>query len=372
MIQKKITTKELATNQLHSQTGLWFGREMLALDAGQNPAVLFRSPDGSIGAILSLNEHANDSKQIASKLFLDALEKFKSKRIDVSSLEVAIVGGADNAKWKFNNLAHELKSASIVFKKIDTNGNDYLKIYFEPKSGFVHLFKEKANPDDWNPAVAKLTIESGTKGFSEGYAGGVVANATRFFREKHTFTALRELVIPAHLRLTPDEPFLIWSAASSKGAEAYSYAMYIDRLLKRAKANCSFKVYGTDINSKLVEEAKIGEYKLNKHDLDSYSRYFEEYGKLSDDKVMFGDEIRNHISFNCFDLKNVSRIRNFRMIVCANVFQYYDDSARNHFLKNFISVLQKPGYLFVGPLRRDVSESLSLTALLEYKMFMVE
>jgi chemotaxis methyl-accepting protein methylase len=175
-----------------------------------------------------------------------------------------------------------------------------------------------------------------------------------------------------HLGETPDEPFLFWSAACSTGAEAYSYAMYIHRLLARAKATCPFHVFATDINQKLIESAKVGEYKVSQSDRDDYRAYFERYGTLSGDKVRFGKEIQKFISFSAFDLKRTPRKKGFRMLVCANVFQYYDDDARVHFMENFMSAVARPGYIFVGPLKDHIVQRLGLTKLTRYKMFLVE
>ncbi|MCP4646994.1 MAG: hypothetical protein GY852_04555 [bacterium] len=92
--------------------------------------------------------------------------------------------------------------------------------------------------------------------FSGGQTGCVVANATRFFREKITFKALREVIIPEHHAFSPKEPLKIWCTSCSNGSEVYSYAMYAHRLLVRAGAKCGFAVLGTDINASMVEEAE--------------------------------------------------------------------------------------------------------------------
>ena len=277
----------------------------------------------------------------------------------------------DNAKSKWDRLLKSAKQANLAFKKYDDSGMYYREVYFEPKTGIASILRKEANPNEWNPASAKLSLASGTKGFSEGHAGGVVANATRFFREKPTFKALREVIVPLHLSETPDEPLLIWSAACSTGAEAYSYAMYTHRLLSLAKARCQFKIFATDINHKLIEGAKIGEYRVNKNDIEDYTPYFQKYGTLVGDKLKFGNEIKKFISFSAFDLKLSPRKKGFSMIVCANVFQYYDDDARIHFIENFVSAIRRPGYIFVGPIKDHISKSFGLKKLPQYKMFLV-
>ncbi|MBI5636512.1 MAG: hypothetical protein HZA03_00930 [Nitrospinae bacterium] len=342
------------------------------MDIGQNPVLLLRAADGSLGAAISSNGSANGYTHTVSGLLNSALERFSRGGFSAASLEAVLLGGADNSRWKWDRMLAIARKASLNLKRHDEGGLYYREVHFDPKAGHAAVFRKKANPHDWNPASARLSLESGTKGFSEGHAGGVVANATRFFREKTTFTALREVVIPRHLAETPDEPFLFWSAACSGGAEAYSYAMYIHRTLARLKAACPFKVFATDINQKLVEGAKIGEYKAGKNDLRDYRAYFQRYGALDGDTMRFGKEIQRFISFNTFDLKRKPRKKGFRMVVCANVFQYYDDEARTHFLENFISAAARPGYIFVGPVKEHIVRTLGLGKLAKYKMLLVE
>jgi chemotaxis methyl-accepting protein methylase len=357
---------------LHKGSGAWVGARPIGVDAGQNPVLILRSSDGSLGAAIMSNEPASTYSNKIEELLGSALKKFSGDGFSIEKIEAAVVGGANNAGWKWSRLVKILQQQGMPFKKFDEGGLFYREIFFDPKRGSVAIYRTEANPDDWNPASAKLSLDSGTKGFSEGNAGGVVANATRFFRETPSFTALRELVVPAHLSQTPDEPLLIWSAACSTGAEAYSYAMYTHRLLKLAGASCPFKILATDINAKLVEEAKKGVYKARKNELEEFRAYFNHYGTVRGDVVHFNENIKRCITFNPFDLKNRPRAGGFRMIVCANVFQYYDDDARTHFLQNFISALASPGYLFVGPLKDHVFKPLGLKKLSKYKMFLME
>ncbi|MBI3795081.1 MAG: hypothetical protein HY280_10205 [Nitrospinae bacterium] len=372
MIRFKLLAEHESLPAHNKGTGVWFGAGALNVDIGQNPVLLLRSPDGSVGAALCSNDAANSYKQSIDDLLKTVLEKFERKGFQPSSLESAMLGGAENSKWKWVHLQKIAKKAFANLQEGENGGLYYRTISFETKSGVVTVARKKANPNDWNPASANLSLESGTKGFSEGNAGGVVANATRFFRQESTFKALREEVIPTHLRETPDQPFLFWSAACSAGAEAYSYAMYIHRTLARAGATCPFRVYATDINQTLVEGAKSGEYKVSKSDIANFKAYFQRYGTLEGDTVVFGKEIKQFITFGTFDLKQRPRKTGFRMVVCANVFQYYDDDARMHFLENFISAVTRPGYIFVGPTRDSTLRELGLRKLAKYNVLLAE
>lgn len=359
------TTSKQSSNILLGSTGI-------SADIGPNPATVLRSRDGKMGAVMYVGETGADFGKSSQEALDKCLRKLNTGGYEKESLEGAVVGGSDSAKWKIRKLIQIIKAESIVPQEYDLNGDYYRKIHFEPQGGILSVFREEINPDHYNPATASLSLEDGARGFKEGQASGVVANATRFFRQETTFTALRELIVPEHLRLAPNETLSVWCAACSNGVEAYSYAMYIHRLLTRVKADLSFKVLGTDINQQLIETAKQGEYEISKDDLRNYRAYFERYGELHGNQLRFGNEIRRHLSFRTFDIRSRPKKRKFHVIICANVFQYYHDDAREYFLKNFAAVSMRPGYIFVGPVNPKIIHRLGLSKLPQYKMLRAE
>jgi hypothetical protein len=54
------------------------------------------------------------------------------------------------------------------------------------------------------------------------------------------------------------------------------------------------------------------------------------------------------------------------------MFQYYEDEAREHFLRNFISATQSPGYIYVGPIDKRMAAKYGLGYIPTYKMLVVE
>ncbi|MDH4184121.1 MAG: hypothetical protein OEV92_07865 [Nitrospinota bacterium] len=344
----------------------------LSIDAGQNPAILLRADDGSLGGLICVADTGYHYTGLAKEQLGQALEKFALRGFGPERIDCAIIGGADSAKWKISKLANITRSMSLNAREFDLNGLFYRRIYFDPSSGAAEVHKEQANPDHWSPAKARLSLEDSSRAFSEGQAGGVVANATRFFRDKNVLTALEELIVPEHLKKNPREPLHIWSSACSNGAETYSLAMYIHQLLADAKASTPFTVFGTDINPHLVDAAKAGIYQLIRSDLTRWRPYFEQFGQVDGPNVVFGQAIRQHVKFRVFDLKNRPRKYRFRMIVCANVFQYYSEEARRFFLQNFAAVCQRPGYIYVGHVSDDTIAGLGLSKNAKYKLLTVD
>ncbi|MDH5756831.1 MAG: hypothetical protein OEZ55_09205 [Nitrospinota bacterium] len=344
----------------------------LSMDTGQNPLILLRASDGSLGGMVCVADTGYHYTGLAKEQLGLAMDSFANRGWGAKEVECAIVGGSDSAKWKISKLINITRAQGLSASQLDINGQFYRKIYFDPAKGMATIYREEANPDHWNPAKANLSLEDSSRAFSDGQAGGVVANATRFFRDKNILAALDELIIPEHLEKNASRPLHVWSSACSNGAETYSLAMFIHRKLGELGAKTPFMVFGTDINSHLVETAKSGRYQLIKSDLSNWRPYFERYGQLDGGDVVFGAEIRHHVSFRVFDLKNRPRKYTFKMIVCANVFQYYSNEARRFFLENFISVTQKPGYIYVGHASDDMIDGLDLIRDPKYKLLMLK
>jgi len=93
------------------------------------------------------------------------------------------------------------------------------------------------------------------KDFFQHFLEEVTVNVTEMFRDPLFYKAINSLVLPY---LSTFQHIKIWSAGCSSGEEVYSMAI----LLKEAGLiNKSF-VYGTDINTEVLKEAKKGIYSL--------------------------------------------------------------------------------------------------------------
>ncbi len=372
MIRTQILTNdEIGQATMKEQGCRSSGKTGITVDAGESPVLFLRTKDARHVSAVMVHESDSFATKIRVNLEL-VIRRLTSMGYEASACEACLVGGNQNSEWKVNKWRDISKSHGLFPKEFDLNGEYYRKIRFDLKNGVLSIFREKLNEDAWNPASATLSFNEGTRIFGGRQIGSVVANATRFFREKLTFKALREIIVPEHLSLLPKEPLKIWCTSCSNGSEVYSYAMYTHRLLVRAGAKCGFVVLGTDINSSMIEEANAGEYDISDNDVKKYRAYFEEYGNIEDGTlVKFGNQIRRFVSFKTFDISNQPRHHKFHFIICANVFQYYKKDAREHFLKNFVNSSRRPGYIFVGPISNRIVEQFGLEKLIRYNVLRV-
>lgn len=341
---------------------------LLSYDIRRYPALLLREPSGALGALMFNEANRLKAHSMAESQLASALTRFERAGVQPGRLEVLLLGGGDENPWQLEAWRSALKKHELRPQESDVLGSFYRQIFFDVERGLAEVFREAASAAQGNPGKAALSLDDSTQVFRESDARGVVANATRFFREAKSFQALTELIVPEHLELKPESPFVLWSACCSNGAESYSYAMYLHRLFQRQGAGCPMRVVGTDINETLIETARKGAYQVKPDEWQEFRPYFEHYADVDGDRIVFREEIRRFLTFLPHDIKKAPRKHRFQVIVCANVFQYYKEDAREHFLRNFASVLDSPGYVYAGVVRPETVARAGLESLGRYGM----
>src|SRR6185312_12045625 len=93
--------------------------------------------------------------------------------------------------------------------------------------------------------------------FFRWFLNEVTVNVTEMFRDPSFYKALISLVIP---HLSEFKNIRVWSAGCSSGEEVYSLAV----LLNQANLKVDPFIYGTDINTAMIEEAQKGIYSMRK------------------------------------------------------------------------------------------------------------
>ncbi|HZK13693.1 MAG TPA: CheR family methyltransferase, partial [Desulfobaccales bacterium] len=89
----------------------------------------------------------------------------------------------------------------------------------------------------------------------------ILINVTGFFREPEAFEALKDLVFPAITRdRSPDDPIRIWVPGCASGEEAYSIAISLLEILGDMSANFPVQVFATDVDDRVISQARAGFY----------------------------------------------------------------------------------------------------------------
>jgi chemotaxis protein methyltransferase CheR len=184
---------------------------------------------------------------------------------------------------------------------------------------------------------------------------------TYFFREFAHFEflaniGLKRLVDAARRR--GDKTLRFWSAAASRGQEAYSLSMFLAYHLHQIAPDFTYKIFGTDIDSESVAIAKNGVYlkkEVQEIPLNYYGNHWAKGTGDIQDYVKAKGSIKDPCEFEVGNLLNPNHKdpTPFDAIFCRNVFIYFNSEQIKDVTKKLLQRLQPDGFLFIG-----ISESL--------------
>lgn len=171
-------------------------------------------------------------------------------------------------------------------------------------------------------------------------------NVTEFFRDPEVFKCLSKKVIPALLarkKARSQKIVRAWSAGCSNGEEAYSLAL----LLQKAAAECLVKIHGTDIDPQCIAKAKRGCYgpeSLKEVEPALLHDFFVPKNDFFEIKPALKDLTR----FQQHDLILDPPLRHTDLILCRNVMIYFTRPLQEKVFSNFLSSLNRGGFLVLG------------------------
>lgn len=186
----------------------------------------------------------------------------------------------------------------------------------------------------------------------------LIAGESYFFRDAGQFDLLRKTVLPELISShNEDRRLRIWSAGCSTGEEPYSLAILVNELIPDL---CRWEVFilGTDIKSELLEKAEKGIYgawSFRQVEPATQSKYF---SKRRDEWVLSG-RIRRMVAFRQGDLLNDELpdfgkgLHDMDLILCRNMFIYYQVDAISAMVRKLTAALVEGGYLMIGHAETD-------------------
>jgi chemotaxis protein methyltransferase CheR len=184
--------------------------------------------------------------------------------------------------------------------------------------------------------------------FFQHFLEEVTVNVTEMFRDPLYYKAINSQVLPY---LSTFQHVKIWSAGCSSGEEVYSMAI----LLKEAGLRNKSFIYGTDINTEVLKEAKKGIYSLRK--IKSYAENYQYTGlpgTITDhftilyDAATIQTELKQNTLFSVHNLISDNVFNEFQMISCRNVFIYFESALQEKILDLFYRSLCPLGFLCLG------------------------
>lgn len=174
-----------------------------------------------------------------------------------------------------------------------------------------------------------------------------------FFRDTEQFTLLRDRILPELIKRKQNTKTIrLCSAGCSSGEEPYSLAILLKELLPNLE-EWNLVVLGIDINQDALQKAKTGIYRpwsFRRVDLEMVQRYF----RLTNNQYHIDSSIKQMVNFQNLNLvkqfipQSNSELGELDLIVCRNVFIYFEPAAIAHVLNQFYEALTPLGYLITG------------------------
>lgn len=174
---------------------------------------------------------------------------------------------------------------------------------------------------------------------------------TYFFRHLSQLEALI-----SHLDknlLQGQNPLLkIWSAGCSTGDEVYTMAILLEEFREKSQKAFEYCLVGTDLDGKRIETARRGFYSgRSLKEMNPY--YLEKFFKSQGDGWLIREELREKIQFEILNLSdnfiNLPYSSSFDVILCRNVFIYFEDSVILKILSAFETFLKRDGLMVLSP-----------------------
>ncbi|MBF0620447.1 MAG: hypothetical protein HQL54_00825 [Magnetococcales bacterium] len=174
-----------------------------------------------------------------------------------------------------------------------------------------------------------------------------------FFRDSGQISLLRDVLLPDLIQQRQNSKQLrIWSAGCSTGEEPYSLAMILRDILPDWDAWQVF-ILGSDINEQALSFAKkatYNEWSFRRVEPYFIDTFFEKKGQY----YQLNDAIRQTVEFRYLNLikelfpASGSNLYDFDLIICRNVFIYFDAETINGLVKKFGESLTQGGYFLTG------------------------
>jgi len=206
-------------------------------------------------------------------------------------------------------------------------------------------------PENYYQLLEAQTSESSDEW--KRFIAGITNSESFFFRDKGQFALLKTHLFPDLIQAHQlDKTLRICSAGCSTGEEPYSIAMLLHTLIPDLE-NWDITLLGIDINSTALDKARAAEYRpwsFRGVDTQMIQRFFHKDGSLYQltqavkDMVKFQTVNLFADSFEALD----TPVENMDLILCRNVFIYFNDAAIKEVLIKFYEALNPSGYLVVG------------------------
>ncbi|MCV7300783.1 protein-glutamate O-methyltransferase CheR [Mycobacterium barrassiae] len=181
------------------------------------------------------------------------------------------------------------------------------------------------------------------------FLSAMTVNVTEMFRDPLVFSKIRADLLP---RLATYPRIRIWIAGCATGEEAYSIAILLDEagLLERTT------IYATDIDSDSLRTAAAAIYPADamvgatrNYQASGGQRPFSDWYTAKYGRCILSPVLRSRLEFFSHNLATDSTFGEFHLIMCRNVFIYFEETLQRRVEHLFWESLAPFGNLVISP-----------------------
>ena len=230
-----------------------------------------------------------------------------------------------------------------IYKKY---GYDFRNYAYPSLKRRIHHFMEKENLSSLSELQGKLIADESVM---EKLLLTFSINVTQMFRNPAFYKVFRKLAV----NLFTNVPVIrIWHAGCSTGEEVYSMAILLTELGLYDKC----RLYATDFNLSIIKKAQSRIFHLSqmKQYTKNYissggERSFSDYYKTLYNGALFNASLSKNMIFSVHNLVTDHSFNEFHVVVCRNVFIYFNRELQNQVIDNlFYGSLIHGGVLGLG------------------------
>jgi chemotaxis protein methyltransferase CheR len=193
-------------------------------------------------------------------------------------------------------------------------------------------------------------LPHGHESMARSVTEAMTINDTWFFRDRATFDAFRDVILPAmRIRRMTQGRIRIWCAATATGQEAYSLAMILQEA-ELAAHEWEIELIATDLNTDSIARAREGLYTNFEVQRGlGIRRLVSHFTQTGENQWRVSDGLRRSIMFRSFNLlDSFDWLGEVDVVFCRNVLLYFDDATKRRVLKKLVAATARDGFLVMG------------------------
>ncbi len=175
-------------------------------------------------------------------------------------------------------------------------------------------------------------------------------NVTDFFRDKEVFLYMKNNYFPqliGHADKRKRRSLSTWSMGCSRGQEPYSLAILWHEFLGSKINDYKIMIQATDVDGEALSKARSGLY--TPRETASLSKSFlRKYFFKQDGMFKIKPSLQKMIKFKQFDIIKDPPPGKFDMVLCRNVFIFFEAQLQKKLLEKLYASLKKEGILILG------------------------